>query len=113
MRARVVAARDRQRARLAKHGVRCNAELTSAMVRDVCRLDDSCERVLAAIVARRATLTARSIDRLLKVSRTIADLGERDAIDADCLREAAAYRGTEPSEDLAFAPSPDHKEKVA
>jgi len=110
VRARVVAARDRQRARLGKYGVRCNAELTTAMVRDVCRLDDACERVLAAIVARRTTLTARSIDRLLKVARTIADLVERDAIDADCLREAAAYRGAEPGDDLAFAPPPDHKE---
>src|SRR5262249_13061940 len=53
IRERVVAARDRQRARLAPWGLRCNAEMTTSIVRAVCRLDDTCERVLAELVELR------------------------------------------------------------
>jgi magnesium chelatase family protein len=93
MRARVTAARDRQRARLVDHGVHCNAEMTSSTLRTTCKLDASGERVLAELVDRRRLVTARSIDRVIRVARTIADLVGQDDVDADCLIEASAYRG--------------------
>ena len=96
IRSRVVAARDRQRARLRPFQLHCNAEMTSAVLRATCRLDAAGERALAEIVEQRRSFTARSIDRLLKVARTVADLLGEDDIDAGCLREAAAYRDIDP-----------------
>jgi magnesium chelatase family protein len=92
VRERVVAARERQHARLAKWGLRCNAEMTSSVLRATCPLDATCERTLAELVERRRAVTARSIDRLIKVARTVADLTEQDAIDSGSLLEAAAFR---------------------
>jgi magnesium chelatase family protein len=92
VRARVVAARDRQLARLAPFGVCCNAEMSTAILRATCRLDAAGERTLAELVERRRTITARGIDRLLRVARTIADLSGQDHLDAGCLHEAAGFR---------------------
>ncbi len=100
IRARVVLARERQRARLRPWNLHCNAEMTSAVLRATCRLDDLCERVLAEIREQRRSFTARSVDRLLKVARTIADLLGQDEIDAGCLREAATYRDVDPVADM-------------
>jgi magnesium chelatase family protein len=100
IRDRVVAARDRQRARLRPWNLHCNAEMTSAVLRATCRLDAAGERALAEIVEARRSFTARSVDRLLKVARTIADLLGEDDIDAGCLREAATYRDVDPVADL-------------
>ena len=100
IRARVVAARERQRARLRPFHLHCNAEMTSAVLRATCQLDDAGERALAEIVAARRSFTARSVDRLLKVARTIADLLGEDEIDAGSLREAAAYRDVDPAAEL-------------
>jgi magnesium chelatase family protein len=92
IRARVCAARDRQRARLRRYGVRSNAEMSSAMVRATCRLDNAGEDTLAKLVRSGSLPTARAIDRAIKVARTIADLaGERD-IDPSCLDVAARFR---------------------
>jgi predicted ATPase with chaperone activity len=41
-------------------------------------------------------MSARSIDRLIKVARSLADLADQDAIDRHCLREAAAFRTGDP-----------------
>ena len=48
--------------------------------------------MLAEIVETRLAITARGVDRLLKVARTIADLLGHDAIDPACLDEAAQFR---------------------
>ncbi len=108
MRARVVAARDRQRARLEPFGVRCNAEMSSSVLRATCRLDDTAERRLGELVARRAAMSARSIDRLIRVARTIADLLGQDRIDAECLAEAAGYRRDDPTAGLVPAAARSH-----
>jgi hypothetical protein len=55
-----------------------------------CKLDSLGERTLAALFEKCRSVTARSIDRLIKVARTIADLLSQDDIDAGCLLEAAA-----------------------
>ncbi len=97
IRERVIEARARQVARLAPWGVHCNAEMTTRVLRATCRLDGRSERALDELVSRRRSLTARSVDRILKVARTIADLQGLDTIDAGCLLEAAVYREPLPS----------------
>jgi len=92
IRARVIEARDRQRRRLAVYGVRTNAEMNPRAMRETCRLDDRGERVLSQLHRVRRGMTARTVDRMIKVARTIADLRGDDDVRADCLREAAGYR---------------------
>jgi magnesium chelatase family protein len=100
IRERVVAARDRQLARLRPWHLRCNAEMPSAVLRATCKLDSLSERTLTDLVEQRRTFTARSVDRLIKVARTIADLMGQDDIDAGCLLEAAAFRDVDPAAEL-------------
>jgi magnesium chelatase family protein len=97
IRERVVAARDRQQHRLARFGARCNAEMSNRVQRATCKLDASCERALEELVTFRPSFTARSINRLIRVARTIADLLGQDHIDAGCLHEAAAFRDVDPA----------------
>ncbi|MBP6634147.1 MAG: YifB family Mg chelatase-like AAA ATPase [Kofleriaceae bacterium] len=92
IRARVEAARDRQRARLAGTPARCNAEMSGALVRQHCALGPREEEVLAGLYRARHGLSARAIDRILKVARTVADLAGRDRVSGDDLLEAASYR---------------------
>jgi magnesium chelatase family protein len=106
IRARVCAARDRQHARLAPFGVRCNAEMTSAILRATCRLDDASEAELARLVSEGQLPSARAIDRLIKVARTIADVMGHDDIDAACLVEASHFRMAD--DEAAFTPRSPH-----
>ncbi|MCB9564508.1 MAG: YifB family Mg chelatase-like AAA ATPase [Kofleriaceae bacterium] len=92
IRARVIEARARQQARLASFGVRCNAEMPPAVMRATCALDAAAEATLAELHARRQGMSARTVDRLIKVARTIADLGGDDRIARDHLLEAAQHR---------------------
>jgi magnesium chelatase family protein len=71
--------------------------MPSAVLRATCRLDEAAEDKLAEVVRRRESYTARSVDRLLKVARTIADLDGRDDVDAEHLDLAASFRDTDPS----------------
>ncbi len=80
--------------------MRCNAEMTNAVLRATCRLDASAERELVKIVLKRRTYTARSIDRLIKVARTVADLDGDEHIDAGALIEASSYRDVDPTADF-------------
>ena len=91
VRARVVVARARQASRYTGDRVHTNAELTPALMTAHCALDRAARRVLDASV-RRLSLSARGYDRIRKVARTIADLGESDAIDADAVAEALQFR---------------------
>ena len=99
MRERVVAARERQRDRLAPFGIYCNAEMTSSVMRATCPLGPEGESVLADIVERRSTLTARSIDRMIKVARTLADLAGLERIDPVHLVAASSFRTSDPLAD--------------
>jgi magnesium chelatase family protein len=100
MRDRVAVARERQQARLAPWKLRCNAEMSSRIVQQTCPLDARAERMLSDLVERRRSFTARSIERLIKVARTIADLLGQDGVDADALHEAAQYRDIDPAADV-------------
>ena len=92
LRARVVEARDRQRARLRRFGLHTNAEMSARVLRQTCPLDAAGEAKLAELVEQRHALSARAIDRVLKVARTFADLAQRDAITPDDLDTAAMFR---------------------
>src|SRR5262249_30086537 len=91
VRARVVAARDRQARRYAGDSVRTNAELTPARMARVCEMDRAGVRILNA-AAERLSLSARAYERVRKVARTIADLDDAEAIAADHVAEALQFR---------------------
>lgn len=79
VRDRVLAARERMRARLAATGRRVNADLTVAEVKRFCAVDSETESLLAeAVQARR--LSARGYHRVLRVARTAADLAGSDGV---------------------------------
>ena len=92
IRARVVAARARQLARAAETRVTTNAHLGPRALRKVCPLDARSKRLLLD-AAEKLGLTARAFDRILRVSRTIADLAESDAVTIDHVAEAIQFRG--------------------
>ena len=69
----------------------CNALIPVREIRQVCALDDAGERTLE-MAMRRMSLSARAHDRILKVARTVADLGESPHVSARHLAEAVQYR---------------------
>ena len=92
IRERVVAARAIQTARFAGHpGVHCNAQMTSKLTREHCALTDECRSIIETAM-NRLGLSARAYDRILRVSRTIADLEGSPAILPHHLQEAITYR---------------------
>jgi len=68
-----------------------NARIPSPQLRKLCALDEAGERTLEMAV-RRMGLSARAHDRILKVARTIADLGASEQVLAKHLAEAVQYR---------------------
>jgi magnesium chelatase family protein len=91
IRERVVRARERQRERLKTDGIFSNAQMSPRLIRRHCRIDAESERLLEAAMARLG-LSARAYDRILKVSRTIADLEGFDEIQSSHVAEAVGYR---------------------
>ena len=91
IRDRVLAARRRQEERRKESGVHVNAELHGRSVWRFCRPEPAGRRLLDAAV-RRLGLSARAYHRVLKVSRTIADLAGASMPGADHVAEALQYR---------------------
>lgn len=91
IRQRVIKARERQHARLAAEGIFSNAAMTPRLIRRYCRIDSDSEAMLERAMARLG-LSARAYDRILKVSRTIADLEDSDEIQSAHVAEAVHYR---------------------
>ena len=92
VRERVMRAREIQRRRFEGiEGVHTNARMNSAMVRQYCTLDEASDRLLKRAMER-LSLSARAFDRILKVSRTIADLAGREQIAQSDVAEAIGYR---------------------
>jgi magnesium chelatase family protein len=91
IRERVIKARERQHRRFANEKIFSNAAMTPRMIRTYCRIDTNGEKLLETAM-RRIGLSARAYDRILKVSRTIADLEGADAITSNHVSEAVGYR---------------------
>ncbi|HLI26710.1 MAG TPA: YifB family Mg chelatase-like AAA ATPase [Chloroflexota bacterium] len=91
VRARVEAARARQRQRLAGTGLTCNADMGPGHVRKLCVLDQPAQAVLRAAM-QHLHLSARAYHRVLKLARTIADLAGAEVIGAAHVAEALQYR---------------------
>jgi magnesium chelatase family protein len=92
IRARVEAARTIQATRQPDTRAPTNARLAPRALRTVCALDKRTERLLIDAVERLG-LTARSFDRILRVSRTIADLAQCGRVEFDHVAEALQFRG--------------------
>lgn len=92
VRARVEAARDRQRVRFAKHpGLYANSDMGVSEINQFCKLTSEAQQLIE-ISVKRMQLSARAYHRVLKLSRTIADLGESETIQAQHIAEAIQYR---------------------
>ena len=91
IRHRVINARQRQLGRFKNEKIFANAAMTSRLIRTHCQIDTISERMLESAMTRLG-LSARAYDRILKVSRTIADLEGCDKIDSTHVSEAVGYR---------------------
>lgn len=92
IRQRVIHARSYQDRRFDQHpGIHYNAQMSPNMVRNVCDINDA-GRILIKRAMEKVGLSARAYDRILKVSRTIADLAESETIELEHLAEAIHYR---------------------
>ncbi len=92
IRERVIAARQRQHARFAgKPRITCNARMGSKEIKQFCVLDEATMELLKMAMTE-MNLSARAYDRILKVSRTIADLAGLEQIGPEHVSEAIQYR---------------------
>lgn len=92
IRKRVMTARERQADRFREApGIHCNAQMSSRLLRSHARLDEA-GRALVKTAVQRLGLSARAYDRILKVSRTVADLSGSENIAAEHVAEAIQYR---------------------
>jgi magnesium chelatase family protein len=91
VRNRVIAARERQRRRLADAGPTCNGHMDARLTRRLVQVDDA-GRARLISASGRLLLSGRGHDRVLRVARTIADLAGRERVVADDVDEALGYR---------------------
>jgi magnesium chelatase family protein len=92
VRERVLKARDIQEKRFEGHeGVYCNAQMGSKLLKEICVINNVGQNLLKTAMDR-LNLSARAYDRILKVSRTIADLTGSEDIKPEHLAEAIQYR---------------------
>ena len=91
IRARVLAARAIQQKRYQGTEIRCNAQIPSARLRGICRMEPAAAKLLRQAFTG-LELSARTYDRILRVSRTIADLAGSETILAVHVSEALQYR---------------------
>lgn len=94
---RVQQARDRQEERYKGAGITSNAELTNQMIKKYCVLSEACITLLRQAVIR-MSLSGRAYYRIIKLSRTIADLEGSEDIQPQHIAEALQYRP--PTEDI-------------
>ena len=92
IRERIGRARARQQARFAADKkTTCNARMTTRAIKAHCKLSDESQELIR-IAMTELNLSARAYDRILKVSRTIADLAGAEAISPEHVSEAIQYR---------------------
>jgi magnesium chelatase family protein len=88
---RVENARAIQQRRFESVGIFCNAQMSNKLIRQHCILDKEAQELVRMAIAELA-LSARAYDKILKVSRTIADLAQSEIIIAEHVAEAIQYR---------------------
>jgi len=91
IKARVEKARSLQRERFKGEKISYNARMSTMLVKEHCSLDDPAKDLLKAAMTELG-LSARAYDKVLKVSRTIADLAGEELINAEHVSEAVQYR---------------------
>ena len=92
IRERVIRARERQRERFHHDAkVTCNARMATRQLKQHCKLSQDSQELIRVAMSE-LNLSARAYDRILKVSRTIADLAGADAITPEHVSEAIQYR---------------------
>jgi len=91
VRNRIEKTRERQRRRFKGTSLVTNAEMTSKQVRELCPLTPECKSLLTSATAQMG-LTARSYFKIIKISRTIADLNQEEEISTHHIAEALQYR---------------------
>jgi magnesium chelatase family protein len=92
IREKVIRARDMQEKRYENNpGTYCNAQMSSKMLKEICVISQVGANLLKAAMEK-LNLSARAYDRILKVSRTIADLSASEDIKPEHLAEAIQYR---------------------
>ena len=96
MRARVEKCRAIQYERFQGNSITCNANMPNKMIREYCDLSDADLHMLRRAM-NELSLSARAYDRILKVSRTIADLDGAESIGKTHLFEAIQYRSMDRS----------------
>ena len=92
IRERVIKAREMQEERYKSNsGIYCNAQMSSKMLKEICVITTAGQNLLK-VAMEKLNLSARAYDRILKVSRTIADLAQSTDIKVEHLAEAIQYR---------------------
>jgi magnesium chelatase family protein len=91
IRQRVTEARRVQQERFNREKIYSNAQMTPRLIRQYCEIDDESRKHLEHAMTRMG-LSARAYDRILKVSRTLADLDHCERIQARHIAEAIQYR---------------------
>ena len=91
IRERVESARNIQTNRFKDSNIHCNSEMRNVEIRQFCKLDDQSIDLLRAAVTQ-MHLSARAYNRILKLARTIADLGKSEKIQLDHIAEALQFR---------------------
>ncbi len=91
IRQRVAAAREIQQKRFSGTEISCNARIPPSLLAESCPLSPDAERTLR-LVFEKLGLSGRAYDRILKVSRTIADLDQSELIQMSHISEAVQYR---------------------
>lgn len=89
--ARVLAAREIQKARFTDEGIFCNAAMNNRQIEKHCPLSSECRDLLERIIEHMG-LSARACSRIIKLARTIADLAGLPDILPEHISEAASYR---------------------
>ena len=89
--ARVIKARDIQKARFKDEGIFCNSAMNNRQIEKYCPLSSECKALLERIIDR-MRLSARACTRIIKLARTIADLSGCTDILPEHISEAAGYR---------------------
>lgn len=91
IRERVKKARHVQEKRFSGMKIYCNAQMKSKEIKQFCKIDESGKELLKSAI-QQLGLSARAYDKILKVSRTIADLENKDNIEEVHIAEAIQYR---------------------